>query len=97
MSNLSGAPSSTGFVSIHKHSPLAELINTPRITQGKWTMIGSARVLISTESIRALEDKEEQKRLVQEEKQKRKKERGLKKDRGRGKGMKSCKKGNETA
>jgi len=75
---LSGTPSSTGSVSGPKRSPLAELVNTPRISQDKRSKTGRARVLTSTECIRAFEEKEEQKRLAQEEKEKRKVERELK-------------------
>ena len=77
----SGTPSSTGSVSTPRCSPLAKLVNTPRITQDKRTKTANARVLTSTECIRAFEEKEEQKQLAQEEKQKRKAERELKKDR----------------
>jgi len=46
---------------------LAELVNTSRIPQDKQTNTGPARVLTSTECIRAFEEKEEEKRLAQEE------------------------------
>ncbi|XP_065902929.1 uncharacterized protein [Dysidea avara] len=63
----SGTPSSTGSVSTPRCSPLAELVNTPRITQDKRTKTANARVLTNPECIRAFEVKEEQKRLAQEE------------------------------
>ena len=93
----SGTP---GSVTTPRRSPLAELVNTPRITQDKQTKTANARVLTSTECIRVFEEKEEQKRLAQEEKQKRKAERELKKKiEGRGsatqeggKGTKGCNK-----
>ena len=75
----SSTPISAEPVSIPKRSPLAELVNTPRINKDKRTKTGYARVLTSTECIRAFEEKEEQKRLAQEEKMKRKEERELKK------------------
>jgi len=74
-SNFSGTPVP---VPMHKCSLLAELVNTPRITD-KQTKTGRERVLTSTESIRVFEVKEKQRQLAQEEKQKRKEERELKK------------------
>ena len=59
-------------MSNHKHSPLAEQVNTPRITEDKQIKTGSARVLTSIECIRSFEEKEEQKRLAQEGKKRRK-------------------------
>ena len=79
VSSNPSTPRSAGSASLHKRSPLAELVNTPRITRDKWTKTGSARVLTSTECIRVFEEKEEQKRLALEEKQKRKEEREVKK------------------
>jgi len=74
-SNFCGTPAP---IPIHKRSPLAELVNTLRITD-KQTKTGRARILTSTECIRAFEVKEEQKQFTQEEKQKSKEERELKK------------------
>ena len=79
VSSNPSTPRSAGSASLHKRSPLAELVNTPRITRDKRTKTGSARVLTSTECIRVFEEKEEQKRLALEEKQKRKEEREKKK------------------
>lgn len=62
-----------------RRSPLAELVNTPRINKDKQLKTGYARVLTSNECIKAFEEKEERKRLAEEEKQKRKAERELKK------------------
>ena len=62
-----------------KRSSLAELVNIPRINRDNRLKTGHARVLTSSECIKAFEEKEERKRAAEEEKQKRKAEREIKK------------------
>ena len=78
--------SSVTVESVAKHSPLAELVNIPRVNWDKQLKTGHARVLTSSECIKTFEEKEEWKRL-EEEKQKRKAEQELKKTKGRGNAM----------
>ena len=71
--------SSVTHESTVKRSPLAELVNIPRINRDNRLKTGHARVLTSSECIKAFEEKEERKRAAEEEKQKRKAEREIKK------------------
>ena len=72
-------PSSAGSASLvrdsTKRSPLAELVNLPKIDYRKRTKTGKARVLTSNECLKALQDKEEKKWLAEEEKKIKKLER----------------------
>jgi len=52
-----------------RHSPLAELVNTPRITLERQLKTGYARILTSSECIKASEEKEGWKPVAEAEKE----------------------------
>ena len=66
-----GTPSSGSSRSLFetiKWSPLAKLVNVPKIDSQKKVKTGKARVLTSNECIKAFEEKEEKKQLAEEDK-----------------------------
>ena len=77
-----GTPTSTdsmlSVVDSTKQSPLAELVNLPKIDYQNRIKTRKARVLTSNECLRALHEKVEKKRQAEEEKKKKKIERELK-------------------
>ena len=75
----SGSPNSvrSSLPSEEKRSPLAELVNIPKI-DNHTKKTGKARVLTSNECIKVFEEKEQKKRLAEEEKKRKKTERELK-------------------
>jgi len=71
--------SSVTVESVAKCSPLAELVNIPRVNRDKQLKTGHVRVLTSSEWIKTFEEKDEQRHVAEEEKQKRRAKWELKK------------------
>ena len=77
----SATPSRSDQVSKNKRSPLSDLLNLPAQpnVKAKTIKTGKARVLTSSECLRILLEKEEEKKKVAQEKERRRQERELKK------------------